>query len=70
MPVTLYYFPFHAEFCSQAPLYFRQPRPTWKEFTLEVAKKHPKCKFYVDISTPEELKEQCLNLRAQCQEFM
>jgi hypothetical protein len=69
MSIKLYYFPVHAEFCDQAPLYFQQPHPDWQEFTEEVARTYPNCKFYVDIRDKQEIKQSCENLKSQLEEF-
>jgi hypothetical protein len=67
--MKLYYFPIHAKYCDRAPLKFNQPDSEWKEFSEEVARHYPNTTFYVDIRTPDEIKESVEKLKAMCEEF-
>jgi hypothetical protein len=69
MSIQLYYFPYYAEYYDQAPLYFQRPNSNWKEFSEDVARNYPKCKFYIETHSNKEIQQSCENLRTALEEF-
>ena len=68
--MKLYYFPVHAQVCDTAPLRFAPPDADWQEFSEAVARKYPKCRFFIDIVSEAEKQRAYADLEAQLQEFL